>query len=470
MNNNSKTNSLSGFYKLNRADRLERLRHFCGLDDSSIKLLSSDSPLKFELSNLFVENAIGQFSLPLGLVTNVHLNSKEYCVPFAVEESSVIAASSNAAKWIKASGGFSGMVAGNEMIGQIQLLDLVAGSMEDVRQIILNEKTRLLKIANDVHPRLTQRGGGARDIVFRPFPNAATPFAVVHVHIDTCEAMGANLVNTVCEELAPHIQALTGARIGLKILSNYATERLFKVQCKVDPKLLAERGQDNGAEVAAKICEATDFANSDPHRAATHNKGVMNGVDPVLIATGNDWRANEAGIHAYACKQGSYGSLSAWQMDEDGWLIGEIEAPMQIGTVGGITRLHPMAQKSLDILGRPSSNELAQIALSTGLASNLAALRALVTTGIQAGHMKLHAKNLALSAGALGHHIEEVASEMVRNNKVSQTEAERLVKTLNCSCLSAENGEDLPSTETPKPHSAQKNIANDGDDGHIQSQ
>lgn len=425
---------MSGFYKLSQAERFKRLENSHDLSSEDIELFKKDSSLSFELSNLFVENAIGSFPMPLGLVTNVSVNDQEYSVPFAVEESSVIAASSNASKWIKKSGGFQARTIGTAMIGQIQLLDLSAAEMNDVEEILEREKTSLIDMGNEIHPRLIKRGGGVTDIVFRKFPNAATPFAVVHIHINTCEAMGANLVNTTCEKLAPRIQQLCGGRIGLKILSNFATERLFEVKCSVDPNLLTTSEHTDGLEVARRICEATDFANADPHRAATHNKGIMNGIDPVLIATGNDWRANEAGIHAFACKDGHYGSLSSWRLTEEGRLEGTLEAPVQVGTVGGITRLHPMAQQSLKILGNPSSDLLAQISLATGLASNLAALKALVTTGIQAGHMKLHAKNLALSAGAKGPHIEEVAAEMVRNDNVSQSEAERLVAELDCTC------------------------------------
>lgn len=436
MSNNSKHEKIqmSGFYKLSQAERFQRLQNCHGLTLSDIELLKKESALSFEMSNLFVENAIGNFPLPLGLVTNVVLNDKQYSVPFAVEESSVIAASSNASKWVKSSGGFQSRRIGNQMIGQIQLLDINAEQMLQAEQRLEAQKSQLISTANKIHPRLFQRGGGVTDLVFRKFLDAPKPFAVLHVHINTCEAMGANLVNTTCEKLAPLIAELSGARIGLKILSNFATERRFEVECQVDPEFLAEKGFDNGLAVAERICEATDFANVDPHRAATHNKGIMNGIDPVLIATGNDWRANEAGIHAYACKAGHYGSLSQWKMLPNGKLLGRLEAPMQVGTVGGITRLHPIAQQSLEILGRPSSDLLAQIALATGLASNLAALRALVTTGIQAGHMKLHAKNLALSAGAKGPHIEQIATEMVRRNNVSQSEAERLVAENACTC------------------------------------
>ncbi|MEO5668675.1 MAG: hydroxymethylglutaryl-CoA reductase, degradative [Bdellovibrionota bacterium] len=424
------TSLLSGFYKLSHAARLEKIAGVFDLRPEAIALLEKESSLPHHLSDLFVENSLGHFSLPLGLVTNVTINGEESAVPFAVEESSVVAAASNAAKWVRQSGGFTAEVLGSLMIGQIQILDVLPSAMTEVMARILAEKEALVAKANEVHPRLLQRGGGVRDIEVRSFPHAEIPFLVVHVLLDTREAMGANLVNTVCERLAPEIQILSQGRIGLRILSNYADRRLFKVSCRVNPKYIALNDSENsltGPEVAQRIVEAYVFAKYDPYRAATHNKGIMNGVDPVVIATGNDWRAVEAGVHAYAARSGRYESLSRWSIDADGMLVGELTLPLQLGTVGGVTRLHPLAQLSLQILGNPSSDELGMIVASTGLASNLAALRALTTTGIQAGHMKLHAKNLALAAGAEGAAIEEVASEMVRSKNVSSMEAERLV-------------------------------------------
>jgi len=427
---------LSGFYKLNHAERLEKLRSVLDLNTD---LLKKESSLPHNLSDLFVENSIGHFTLPLGLVTNVQVNGEDYVVPFAVEESSVVAASSNAAKWVRQSGGFKAETLSTMMIGQIQILDIDPASMTDLALNILGDRTELLAKANAVHPRLLERGGGARDIEVRVFPEAEVPFLVVHVLIDTKEAMGANLVNTICEKLAPEVQQLAGGRVGLRILSNYADRRLFKVSCRVNPKYIALNDAENplsGSEVAKRIVEAYVFAKYDPYRAATHNKGIMNGVDPVVIATGNDWRALEAGVHAFAARNGRYESLSRWSIDTEGFLVGEITLPLQLGTVGGVTRLHPLAQLSLQILGNPTSDELSMIAASTGLASNLAALRALVTTGIQAGHMKLHAKNLALAAGAQGSTIEFIAGEMVRARNVSSTEAARLLLALQTQTMS----------------------------------
>ncbi len=424
------TSALSGFYKLSHSARLERLSGVFALSDDQISLLRKESSLPHHLSDLFVENSLGHFSLPLGLVTNLQINGNDYAVPFAVEESSVIAAASNAAKWVRQSGGFKAEVLSSLMIGQVQILDLDAAAISAASTTILAHKEELLLKANQVHPRLLLRGGGVRDIEVRAFAEAEIPFLVVHILMDTREAMGANLVNTVCESLAPEIQDLIGGRVGLRILSNYADRRLFKASCRIDPELLTLKDSDSplsGAQVAQRIVEAYVFAKYDPYRATTHNKGIMNGVDPVVIATGNDWRAVEAGVHAFAARSGRYESLSRWWIDPVGFLNGELTLPLQLGTVGGVTRLHPLAQLSLQILGNPSADRLGLIAASTGLASNLAALRALTTTGIQAGHMKLHAKNVALAAGATGAEIEIVAAEMVRSKKISASEAENLL-------------------------------------------
>lgn len=435
------TSALSGFYKLSHSVRLEKLSGVFGLTEDQISLLRKESSLPHQLSDLFVENSLGHFSLPLGLVTNLRVNGNDYAVPFAVEESSVIAAASNAAKWVRQSGGFKAEVLSSLMIGQIQILDLDAKAIAKAMTTIVAHKEELLAQANRVHPRLLLRGGGVRDIEVRGFAEAEIPFLVVHVLMDTREAMGANLVNTVCENLAPAIQLLSGGRVGLRILSNYADRRLFKASCRIDPEFLALKNIDSpltGPEVAQRIVEAYIFAKYDPYRATTHNKGIMNGVDPVVIATGNDWRAVEAGVHAFAARSGRYESLSRWSIDSEGFLNGELTLPLQLGTVGGVTRLHPLAQLSLQILGNPSADELGLIATSTGLASNLAALRALTTTGIQAGHMKLHAKNVALAAGAKGAEIEIVAAEMVRTKKISASEAESL--------LAARLGASIPKT------------------------
>lgn len=422
---------IKGFYKLGRGERFDKVQAFAKLPVDSLRLLGQDGALPFEVADLFVENAVGSFPLPLGLATSFRINGREYLIPMAVEESSVIAAASNAARWVYESGGFQAEAVQSQMIGQIQILDIPVERFNDTKIKILDKKRELLDIANSLHPRLLMRGGGAQDLEVRVFPDAEIPFMVVHVYLDTKDAMGANLVNTVCEKLSPHIEDISEGRVGLRILSNLADRRLFKATAKVNPDYLALKdptAELSGAQIAKRIVEAFVFADSDPYRATTHNKGIMNGVDPVVIATGNDWRAIEAGAHAYASRIDRYRSLSKFSIDPvNGYLNCELTLPLQIGTVGGVTRLHPLARLSLQILGNPSAEELGKIMVCSGLASNLAALRALVSTGIQRGHMKLHAKNLALAAGAKKDEIEYVARTLVELNNISASAAEEIL-------------------------------------------
>ena len=436
---NNKSSRLRGFYKLARGERLDGLRAFADLPVDQTRLMGQDGALPYELADLFIENALGSFPLPLGVATSFRVNSCDYVVPMAVEESSVIAAASNAAKWVYDNGGFKAELLSNLMIGQIQVLDVDPSNFANVEQKILSEKMTLLKIANETHPRLLMRGGGAKDLEVKLFPDAEIPFLVVHVLLDPRDAMGANLVNTVCERLAPEIEHISGARVGLRILSNLADRKVFRASCllAVDTLRVSEPAHDlSGLTVARRIHEAFVFADSDPHRAATHNKGIMNGIDPVVIATGNDWRAVEAGAHAFAARTGRYRSLTRWRLSADNqFLLGEIEIPLQLGTVGGVTRLHPLARLSLQILGNPSSEELGHVMACTGLASNLAALRALCTTGIQRGHMKLHAKNLALAAGARGEEVEQLANLLVIEKRVSASAAEKLLAKIRAELL-----------------------------------
>ena len=395
------TSRLKGFYKLNRDEKLARIRAFADLKEEEIQILQKDGALDFRLSNSFVENAIGCFPLPLGLGTNFQVNGDDVLVPMCVEESSVIAAASNAARIVYESGGFSAETLSQAMIGQVQLVDLDISQLTGVKKQIEIHRARLIALANSFHPNLLARGGGVRDIEVRLLTDLRQPMAVIHVICDTCDAMGANIINTICEGLAPELARIAGARAGLKILSNLADRRVYRASCQINSQLLASEVDGQilaGSEVARLIEEACYFAEVDSYRAATHNKGIMNGVDPVVIATGNDWRAIEAGAHAYAARSGRYKSLSKWTAQADGSLRGELEIPMQLGTVGGMTKIHPIAALSLKILGMPNSNELSQIAACVGLASNFAALKALATTGIQKGHMRLHAANLTLAA------------------------------------------------------------------------
>lgn len=430
----SKSSRIRGFYTKTRGERLESIRSFAELNYEDISTLSKDNSLGFELSDSFIENSIGAFPLPLGIATSFKVNGRDYLVPMAVEESSVVAAASNAARWAYENGGFHAEASPQIMIGQIQLLDLAPEEMPSVAQILYANKNKILSLVNEGHPKLVIRGGGAKEIEVRSFPDAPIPFMVLHLLIDTQEAMGANIVNTACETIAPHIEIITGARVCLRILSNLATHRIFKAKCSIDPEMLKTQdknlnGTIHGSDIAKRIVEAFVFADNDPYRAATHNKGIMNGVDPVVIATGNDWRAIEAGAHAYAAQTGRYRSLSRWSFDGS-LLHGELSLPLQLGTVGGVTRLHPMAQAALKILGSPTVSELGMVIAAAGLASNLAALRALCTAGIQKGHMRLHAKNIALAAGAQGAEVEQVAQQLVLRKSVSLSTAEDVLNLL----------------------------------------
>jgi len=414
---------IKGFYTKTRTERLAVLQSFSNIEHSSFTSLDSGQAIDFDLYDSFIENAIGTFPLPMGIATNFKVNNEDYLVPMAVEESSVIAAASNAAKWIYKTGGFSVDTPEQIMIGQIQVTNIEKGELESTKELILANKEKLIDSVNKIHPRLVQRGGGAIDLDVRIIDQPSRPFLVVHLHINTCEAMGANLINTACESLAPQIEIISGGRVLLRILSNLASERVFKARCKVLPEDLEPKDANlkssmSGSEIAKRIVEAYEFADHDPYRAATHNKGIMNGVDPVVIATGNDWRAIEAGAHSYAAQSGRYRSLTTWNYDGD-YLHGTLEIPLQLGTVGGVTRLHPTAQTALAIMKKPNVKTLGAIIASAGLASNLAALRALTTAGIQKGHMKLHAKNIALSVGAKGDEIEIVAKQLFIKKQVN---------------------------------------------------
>jgi len=372
-----------------------------------------------------VENVVGLFSLPLGLALNFVVNGREVIVPMAIEEPSVIAGASFMAKLARAGGGFSASADPPLMIAQIQLLDLP--DLQAARTAILQARPRLLEAANQVDPVLRKLGGGARDLQVRILEQTpAGPMLVVHLLMDTRDAMGANAVNTAAERLAPLLAEITGGRPLLRILSNLADRRLARARCAIPSAALAT-GDLSGAAVRDRIIEAWAFAAADPYRAATHNKGIMNGVDAVLIATGNDWRAVEAGAHAYAARGGRYTSLSTWSVGPQGELVGELEMPLAVGTVGGATRVHPTAQVCLAIMGVQSARELAEIIVAVGLAQNLAALRALSTEGIQRGHMSLHARQVALAAGAQGDEVEQLARTMVQEGTVRIDRARQLL-------------------------------------------
>jgi hydroxymethylglutaryl-CoA reductase len=414
----------SGFYNLSLAERRQRLLALGHLSATDVEAFANG--LTPEAADHMVENVVGMHSLPLGIGLNFIVNGREVLVPMAIEEPSVVAGASFMAKLARAAGGFSATASAPEMIGQMQLLDVT--DMAAATTAIENAKDDLLAEAAQIDPVLLKLGGGPRDLEVRHITDSPIgPFLVVHLIYDVRDAMGANAVNTACERLAPLIEKLSGGRVHLRILSNLADRRLARATCTIQLDQLAF-GDFSAQKVRDGIIEAWAFAAADPYRAATHNKGIMNGVDAVVIATGNDWRAVEAGAHAYAARGGQYTSLSQWGLDEAGNLTGSLEMPMAVGIVGGATKVHPSAQAALKLMGVTSAADLAQIIVSVGLAQNLAALRALATEGIQRGHMTLHARQVAIAAGAEGELIEKLAGQLVKEKTVRVDRAEELLK------------------------------------------
>jgi hydroxymethylglutaryl-CoA reductase len=373
-----------------------------------------------------IENVVGLHSLPLGVALNFQVNGRDVIVPMAVEEPSIVAGASYMAKLARAGGGFSAQTTPPEMIGQIQIVEVPAP--QAARLALLEEKDMLLEMAAEIDPILKKLGGGPRDLEVRLIEvSPIGPFLVAHLIYDVRDAMGANAVNTACERLAPRIEAITGGRVHLRILSNLADRRLARARCTIPLPELAFR--DFSAEqVRDGILAAWAFAAADPYRAATHNKGIMNGVDAVVVATGNDWRAVEAGAHAYAARNGKYTSLSTWEQDQEGNLVGSLEMPLAVGIVGGATKVHPVAQVALKIMQVDSAADLAEIIVSVGLAQNLAALRALATEGIQRGHMSLHARQIAIAAGAEGEAITRLAEQLVAEKSIRIDRAEEILE------------------------------------------
>jgi hydroxymethylglutaryl-CoA reductase len=414
MNNEVKGSRIPGFYNLPIEQRLEYLNRHLSPED--LAALSGESGLTDSQADHMIENVIGTFALPLGIALNFVVNSREVLVPMAVEEPSVVAGASFMAKLARAGGGFQAETTPPQMIGQMQLLDVTDFKL--AREKILEQKEDLLSAAAEIDPVLKRLGGGPRDLEVRQIDHTPIgPFLVLHLIYDVRDAMGANAVNTACEVLAPMIETITGGRVHLRILSNLADRRLARAQCTIP---LAELAFDDfsAEQVRDGIITAWAFAAADPYRAATHNKGIMNGIDAVIIATANDWRAIEAGAHAYAARNGRYTSLSAWEMDDRGNLLGTLEMPMAVGIVGGATKVHPTARAALNLMGVQTASQLAEIVVSVGLAQNLAALRALATEGIQRGHMSLHARQVAIAAGAEGEMIERLAAQLVAENSV----------------------------------------------------
>ena len=422
---------LKGFYKLDVEQRRRMVADLANLNDEHIAALAASGELDDASADRMIENVIGTMSLPVGVATNFIIDEKHYVVPFCLEESSVVAAASNMAKRCHAKGGFSSNNDAPMMIAQIQLLD-VEDHDAAIQQIEKN-KLQLMELANSLPSTMIRLGGGCKNITTRLLETLSGPMLIVHIHVDCRDAMGANAVNTMAELLAPELEKMTSGRSLLRILSNLATQRLARVTATFTPGEMSNTGDsDDGRSIIDGILEAHHFAMADPYRAATHNKGVMNGISAVAVACGQDWRAVEAGCHAYvAYHQGRYGSMTHWEKDSEGNLVGTIETPMAVGIVGGASKVHPVARANLEILGVESAQELASVMAAAGLAQNLGALRALATSGIQKGHMRLHAKNMAVSAGAVGEEIEKVAQQLIaEQGPKTQTRVAEILKAL----------------------------------------
>jgi len=421
---------LSGFYSWSLDERVNHVSELAGSDDgkavdAAASVLRGLTDLDLVLADQMIENVVGIYGLPLGVATNFTVNGRDMLVPMAVEEPSVVAGASLAAKLVRAGGGFRATATAPEMIGQIQVLDVA--DPRSARFALLAARDELLALANETDPVIVGLGGGARDLDVRVLEETpAGPMLVVHLIFDCRDAMGANTVNTACEALAPRVEQLAGGRVLLRILSNLADRRLGRARCVVPADQL-DSGESSGRQVVQGIVEAWALAAVDPYRAATHNKGIMNGVDAVVVATGNDWRAIEAGAHSYAARSGRYTSLSTWAQDAAGDLVGTLEMPLALGIVGGATRVHPMAKLALKILGVQTAQELAEVVVAVGLAQNLAALRALATEGIQQGHMRLHARQVAIAAGAAEEEIAQVVARLTAEGRVRPDRAEAIL-------------------------------------------
>ncbi len=421
-----RSSRLPGFYKMKMAERLRRMAEQLELSRDELGGLGESATLPLPNADAMIENAVGVLGLPVGLGLNFLINGEDVLVPMAVEEPSVIAAVSLAAKIVREGGGFTAEADEPRMIGQVQVTELA--NPEAAKAAILREKDTILATANALHPAMKARGGGAKDLEVRLLTVGSETHAIVHLIVDTQDAMGANLINTMCEGVASLIERLSGGRVRLRILSNLADLRLARASCKIPFDSLADFGF-SGAEVAHGIAEASRFADADPYRACTHNKGVMNGIDAVALATGNDWRAIEAGAHAYCARNGRYEPLTRWTV-QDGALNGRIEVPIQVGTVGGAVKANPLIPVLLRTMGNPGAQKLAGIMAAVGLAQNMAALRALGTVGIQKGHMALHARNLAVSAGARGTAVEEVARALIAAGEIKLHRAQEILAKL----------------------------------------
>jgi len=422
--------AFSGFHRLTRGERLARVADAAGLDEADLRALGDGPPAVVAVAEQLIENAIGVFALPLGVATNFRIDGVDRIIPMAVEETSILAAASAAAKWVRTNGRLVTESLGRLVVGQVQL-PRVADPVR-ARMALLARRPQILERANAVVPGLVERGGGFRDATVRLLerPDGGV-MLVLHLYLDPCDAMGANALNQACEALRPDVERWTGERVGLCILSNLVDTRVFRATIHLESV---------ASDLALRIEEASRFAELDPYRAATHNKGVLNGVDAVLVATGNDWRAVEAGAHAWAARSGRYEPLSRWRADGSA-LEGVLEMPMAVGTVGGATRVHPTARAALKILGTTSSDELARVLVAVGLVQNLAALRALASEGIVKGHMRLHAANLALAVGATEAEVpavrERLAEILERTGAIGERDAARILAELRAPAAAA---------------------------------
>jgi hydroxymethylglutaryl-CoA reductase len=418
----TKTSSISGFYKLKPQDRLAHVKEFAGLSNEECALLMNTGSLPLDAADHMIENVVGAIATPLGIGMNFLINNRDYLIPMATEEPSVVAAASYAAKMIRDGGGFHTSSTTPVMIGQVQVVGI--RDAKAAKKQILEAKEEILKLANKQDPILVGAGGGAKDLDAKVIHTTQGDMMIAELYVDCRDAMGANAVNTMAEAVAPSIERLTGGKVLLRIISNLATKRLAKAWCTVPKESVG------GEEVVDGIVNASAFAAADSYRAATHNKGVMNGIIAVVLATGNDHRAIEAGAHAYAALKGNYTSLSKWEKNANGDLTGSIELPMAVGLIGGAVRTHPIAKIAIKILGVKTASEFGEVLAAVGLAQNLGALRALAHEGIQRGHMSLHARNIAVAAGVPEQLVEQVAEQMVKERKIRMDIARELMKEL----------------------------------------
>lgn len=417
-----KTSSFSGFYKLTPAERLKEVAEFAGLSEEEQQTFLNTGALSLTQADHMIENVIGAFQLPVGVALNFLINGKDYIIPMAVEEPSVVAAASNAARMARDAGGFFTGNTGPVMIAQVQVINVQDPFNMKIK--LLENKVSIIKMANEKDPTLVSLGGGMQDLEVRVLDTMIGPMIILHLIVNTLDAMGANTVNTMAEAIAPYVEELTGGKVFLRILSNLADRRLVRARTAITKEALG------GENVVDAVMTAYAFAAADPYRAVTHNKGIMNGITPIITVTGNDTRAIESGAHCYASRTGKYRPLTVWEKNGAGDLVGSIELPMAVGLVGGATKVHPVAKAAVKMLGVKSAVELGEVIAAVGLAQNLAALRALATEGIQRGHMSLHAKNVAISAGAGPDILDKVVEIMVKDKKIRVEYAQEIIANL----------------------------------------